>query len=91
MKFILFILNFRNSNLNEFDLTKILKKEKRYCLFGPKWAMGFIHEFNNIYLFSIYIIFYYETILTWMVTEGKILWEFFLEIKDVMGSNIPKI
>jgi hypothetical protein len=28
MKFILFILNFRNSNLNEFDLTKILKKEK---------------------------------------------------------------
>jgi hypothetical protein len=53
--------------------------------------MGFIHEFNNIYLFSIYIIFYYETILMWMVTEGKILWEFFLEIKDVMGSNIPKI
>jgi hypothetical protein len=28
MKFILFILNFRNSNLNEFDLTKILEKEK---------------------------------------------------------------
>jgi hypothetical protein len=24
----LFILNFRNSNLNEFDLTKILEKEK---------------------------------------------------------------
>jgi hypothetical protein len=27
-KFILFILNFKNSNLNEFDLTKILEKEK---------------------------------------------------------------
>jgi hypothetical protein len=29
MKFILFILNFRNSNFNEFELTKILRKKKR--------------------------------------------------------------
>jgi hypothetical protein len=28
-----------------------------------KLVMGFIHEFNIIYLFSIYITFYYETIL----------------------------
>jgi uncharacterized membrane protein len=61
MKFILFILNFRNSNLNEFYLTKILKKRKGYYSFRPKLAMGFIHEFNIIFLFSIYITFYYET------------------------------
>jgi hypothetical protein len=61
MKFILFILNSRNSNLNEFDLTKILEKEKWHCSFGPKLAMCFFHEFNIIYLFSIYIIYYYET------------------------------
>jgi hypothetical protein len=59
----LFILNFRNSNLNEFDLTKILEKNNGYCSSGPKLAMGFIHEFNILCLFSIYIIFYYETIL----------------------------
>jgi hypothetical protein len=63
MKFILFILNFRNSNLKEFDLTKILKKAKRYYSFGPKLDIDFIHEFNIICLFSIYITFYYETIL----------------------------
>jgi hypothetical protein len=63
MKFILFILNFRNSNLNEFDLTKILEKRKGHCLFGPKLAMSFIPEFNIICLFLIYITFYYETIL----------------------------
>jgi hypothetical protein len=28
MKFILFILNFRNSNLKGFDLTKILEKKR---------------------------------------------------------------
>jgi hypothetical protein len=63
MKFISFILNLSNSNLNKFNLTKILEKEKGYCSFGPKLVMGFIHEFNIIYLFSIYITFYYETIL----------------------------
>jgi hypothetical protein len=31
LKFILFTLNFRSSNLNEFDLTKILEKQKGYC------------------------------------------------------------
>jgi hypothetical protein len=62
MKFILFILNFKNSNFNEFDLTRILvKKEKGYCSFGP--AMRFIREFNIIYLISIYITFDYETML----------------------------
>jgi hypothetical protein len=63
MKYNLFILKFRNSNLNEFDLTKIMEKKKGYCLFGPKLAMGFIHEFNIICLYSNYITFYYETIL----------------------------
>jgi hypothetical protein len=53
MKFVLFILNFRNSNLNEFDLTKILEKEKGLlCI-----AMSFIHKFNIIFLFLIYITF----------------------------------
>jgi hypothetical protein len=55
VKFILFILNFRNSNLKGFDLTKILEKAKGYCSFGPKLAMGFIRKFSIIYLFSIYI------------------------------------
>jgi hypothetical protein len=36
-KFILFILNFRNSNLNEFDLTKILEKEKGTVYLGRNW------------------------------------------------------
>jgi hypothetical protein len=36
MKFILFILNFRNSSLNEFDLTKILEKRGTVQL-GQNW------------------------------------------------------
>jgi hypothetical protein len=63
LKNILFVLNFRNLNLNEFDLTKILKKKSGTVHFGPKLAMDFIHEFNIICLFSIYIIYYYETIM----------------------------
>jgi hypothetical protein len=59
MKFILFILNFRNSSLNEFDLTKILEKGVQFN--WAKTGHGFIHEFNIICLFSIYITFYYET------------------------------
>jgi hypothetical protein len=38
MKFILLILKFRNLNLNEFDLTKILEKEKRGTVhLGQNW------------------------------------------------------
>ncbi len=47
-----FILNFRNSNLNEFDLTKILEKAKGYYSFGPKLDMHFIHKFNTISYFQ---------------------------------------
>jgi hypothetical protein len=42
-KFILFILNFRNSILNEFDLTKILEKEKGVLFIWVETGMGFIH------------------------------------------------
>jgi uncharacterized membrane protein len=92
-KFILFILNFRNSNLNEFDLTKILKKEKGYCLFGPKLAMGFNHEFNIICLFLIYIIYCYETKLILPGYARPKIMRIFMDLRDVMGGggNISKI
>jgi hypothetical protein len=76
MKSILFILNFRNSNLNEFHLTKILEKEKGYCSFGPKRAMGFIHKFNIIFLFSIYITFFMKQYWIDRVMEVQTLWGF---------------
>jgi hypothetical protein len=48
LKFILFILNFKNSNLNEFDLTKILKKEKKGIVhLGWPWS-----SFTNLILFA---------------------------------------
>jgi hypothetical protein len=86
MKFILFILNFRNSNLNEFNLTKILGKEKRHCSYGLKLAIDFIHEFNIIYLFSIYIIYYYKTILIWQVYKRLKIMEIFMNLRDVRGG-----
>jgi hypothetical protein len=72
-----FILNFRNSNLNEFDITKILEKKRVTVYLGR--AMGFIHEFNIICLFSIYIIYYYETIL------GQKLWTFLWTLGMLWG------
>jgi hypothetical protein len=88
MKFILFILNFRNSNLKEFDLTKILKKAKGYCSFGP--AMGFIHEFNIICLFLIYVTFYCETILILQGYERLKIMGIFMDHSYVMGVTYPK-
>jgi hypothetical protein len=46
-----------------------------YCSYGPKLALGFINEFNIIYLFSIYIVYYYETKL---ILQGY-------EIPKIMG------
>jgi hypothetical protein len=90
MKFILFILNFRNSNLNEFDLAKILKKKRGTVHLG-RLAMGFIHEFNIICLFSIYIIYYYETILIWQCYGKPKIMEIFMDLRYVMEGNISKI
>jgi hypothetical protein len=86
MKFILFILNFRNSNLNEFYLYKLLKKEKGYCSFGPKLAMGSIHDFNIICLFLIYITFYYETILIWQSYGRTEIMGIFMDLRYSMGG-----
>jgi hypothetical protein len=90
MQFILFILNLSNSNLNKFNLTKILEKEKGYCSFGPKLVMGFILEFNIIYLFSIYITFYYETILILQGYGRTKIMEIFMDLRDALGGNISK-
>jgi hypothetical protein len=76
MKFILFILNFKNSN---------------YITFGPKLAMDSIDEFNTIFLFSIYITFYYKTILIWQDYVRPKIMEIFMDLRDAMGGNISKI
>jgi hypothetical protein len=49
-KIILFVLNFRNLNLNEFDLTKILKKEKWHCSFWAETGHR-LHSQIQYYLF----------------------------------------
>jgi hypothetical protein len=42
-------------------------------------------------LFSIYIIYYYETILMWTGYQSPNFMEIFLNIKNIMGSKTSKI
>jgi hypothetical protein len=87
MKCILFILNFRNLNLNEFDLTKILKK---VLFIWAETGTGFIHEFNIICLFLIYIVYYYESkLLLQSYGEPKIM-GIFMDIRDVIWGSISE-
>jgi hypothetical protein len=44
-----FILNFRNSNLNEFDLTKILEKKRVTVYLGRNWPWA---SFTKLILFA---------------------------------------
>jgi hypothetical protein len=55
--------------------------------------MGFIHEFNIICLFSIYITFYYEIIPIRQGYGRTKIMGIFMDLRDVMGGggNIYKI
>jgi hypothetical protein len=51
----------------------------------------FYMNLTLFFLFSMYIVYYYETILMWMGYRRKIFIGIFVNIKDVMGSNTSKI
>jgi hypothetical protein len=51
----------------------------------------FYTNLTLFFLFSMYDIYYYETILIWMGYRRQNFMGIFLDIKDVMGSNIYKI
>jgi hypothetical protein len=52
--------------------------------------MSFIHEFNIIYLFSIYITLYYKPILIYRVMEDQKLWGFLWTLGMLWGVTYPK-
>jgi hypothetical protein len=53
--------------------------------------MGFLHEFNIICLFSIYIEYYYEIKLILQVYGKPKIMGIFMDIRDVMWGSISEI
>jgi hypothetical protein len=51
----------------------------------------FYMNLTVFYLFSIYIIYYYETILIWQSYGIKKIMVIFMDLSNVLGGNISKI